>query len=141
VAIQELKKQGSPPRIVIAAGEHARLTALAEKAMERDSPVGAYLLEELSRAYIVPDDACSPYVVRMGSRVTFSDDQTRRTHKVTLVYPADANIDESRVSVLTPVGAALIGLSPAQSIEWPGPDGRMGSLTVLDVTNDDAAPC
>lgn len=129
----------SRPRIVIAASEHARLMNLAEKAAERDSPVGEYLAEELSRAQIVPDDACAPHVVRMGSEVTYNDAATHRTRKVTLVYPGEADIDQNRVSVLTPIGAALIGLSPAQSIEWPSPDGGVGSLTVLDVKND-AAP-
>ncbi|HEX7012823.1 MAG TPA: nucleoside diphosphate kinase regulator [Steroidobacteraceae bacterium] len=130
---QNLVRESSRPRIVIAASEHARLTELAEKAMKSGSPVAEFLAEELSRAHIVPDDACSPHVVRMGSQVTYSDDVARRVHKITVVYPWDADIDKNRVSVLTPVGAALIGLSPAQSIQWPNPDGRMGSLTVLEV--------
>lgn len=130
---QNILRDSSRPRIVIAASEHARLTEIAEKALERGSAVAEFLADELSRAHIVPDDACSPHVVRVGSQVTYSDDVAKRVHKITLVYPWEANIDQNRVSVLTPVGAALIGLSPAQSIEWPNPDGRTGSLTVLDV--------
>jgi regulator of nucleoside diphosphate kinase len=136
MAIQNAGKPGARPRVVIAAGEHARLMRLAEKAMEGDSPVGEYLAEELSRADIVPDNACDPCVVRMGSHVTYNDEATNRTRKVTLVYPQDANIDRSRISILTPIGAALIGLSPAQSIQWPNPAGGMSSLTVLDVKNE-----
>jgi regulator of nucleoside diphosphate kinase len=52
---------------------------------------------------------------------------------VSVVYPTEANIDEQRVSILTPVGAALIGMSPAQCIHWRDPDGRTRILTVLDV--------
>jgi regulator of nucleoside diphosphate kinase len=124
------------PRIVIAASEHARLVTLAERAADRDSPVGDYLVEELSRAQIVPDEACAPDVVRIGSSVTYRDDATQRVRTVSLVYPHDADIALNRVSVLTPIGAALIGLSPGQSIEWPTPDGSMGSITVLEVRND-----
>ncbi|HEX7011416.1 MAG TPA: nucleoside diphosphate kinase regulator [Steroidobacteraceae bacterium] len=137
---QNLVRESSRPRIVIAASEHARLTELAEKAMKGGSDVAEFLAEELSRAHIVPDDACSPHVVRMGSQVTYSDDVARRVHKITVVYPWDADIDKNRVSVLSPVGAALIGLSPAQSIQWPNPDGRMGSLTVLDVKAGGESP-
>jgi regulator of nucleoside diphosphate kinase len=52
------------------------------------------------------------------------------------VYPHDANIDLQRISILTPIGAALIGLSPTQTIQWPSPSGAMESLTVLDVVNE-----
>ena len=91
-----------------------------------------YLIEELSRAHVVPDVACPPHVVQMGSHVTYTDDIAGRTHKVSLVYPSEASIDEHRVSVLSPVGAALIGMSPAQCIHWRDPDGRTRILTVLD---------
>lgn len=121
------------PRIVVTAGEHAVLTGLAEKAIERDSPIGEYLVEELSRASIVPDDDCSPTIVRMGSTVTYREDASGRVRTVTLVYPREANIDQQRISVLTPIGAALIGLSPSQTIEWPTPGGGMETLTVMDV--------
>jgi regulator of nucleoside diphosphate kinase len=121
------------PRIVVAASEHALLTGLAERAIERDSPIGEYLAEELSRAAIVPDDACAPNVVRIGSTVTYREHAAGRTRTVTLVYPKDADIDQQRISILTPIGAALIGLSPGQTIEWPSPGGAMESLTVLEV--------
>lgn len=123
------------PRIVIPAGEHALLTALAERALERDLPVGEYLADELSRASIVPDDACAPNVVRIGSTITYREDSTGRERTVTLVLPKDADIDRQRISVLTPIGAALLGLSPSQTIEWPTPGGKMETLTVLNVTN------
>ena len=123
------------PRIVIKASQHARLTDLAENATRQGLPVADFLMEELSRAHIVADDASFPYVVQMGSQVTYTDDVAGRTHRVCVVYPAEANIDENRVSVLTPVGAALIGMSPAQCIHWRDPDGRTRILTVLDVSS------
>jgi regulator of nucleoside diphosphate kinase len=136
MTVQNFSKPAARPRIVIPESEHTRLTNLAEKAMERDSPVGEYLADELSRAQIVPDENCAPHLVRMGSLVTYSDDASGRTRTVTIVYPKDANIDENRISVLTPIGAALIGMSPGQSIQWPTPDGGTASLTVLDVNNE-----
>ena len=101
--------------------------------MRQGLPVAEYLMEELSRAHVVPDDACPSHVVQMGSHVTYTDDVAGRTHSVSVVYPTEANIDDQRVSVLTPVGAALIGMSPAQCIHWRDPDGRTRILTVLDV--------
>ena len=121
------------PRIVIKASEHARLTNLAEDSRRQGLPVADFLLEELTRAHICADNAISPYVVQMGSQVTYTDDVAGRTHKVFVVYPGEANIDENRVSVLSPVGAALIGMSPAQCIHWRDPNGRTRILTVLDV--------
>lgn len=123
----------SRPRIVIKATQHARLIDIAESAKRQGSPVAEYLMEELSRAHVVPDDACPPHVVQMGSHVTYIDDVAGRTHRVSVVYPTEANIDEQRVSILTPVGAALIGMSPAQCIHWRDPEGRTRILTVLDV--------
>jgi regulator of nucleoside diphosphate kinase len=131
--IRRTDKPPARPRIVIPASEHARLLQIAEQAFERDVPVAGYLVEELSRAHLVPDEACAPHVVRMGSQVTYSDAATNRTHTVTLVYPREADIDSNRISILTPIGAALIGMSPAQSIDWPTPAGGVAELTVLSV--------
>jgi len=124
------------PRIIIAAGEHTILQGLADKALQNDSPIGEYLVDELSRASIVPDGECAPNVVRMGSTVTYREDATARIRKVTLVYPHEADIAQQRVSILTPIGAALIGMSTDQAIQWPSPGGAMESLTVLDVSHD-----
>jgi regulator of nucleoside diphosphate kinase len=120
----------------VAASELPTLLRLAEGAVERNAPAGEYLVEELSRAHIVPDDDIAPQIVRMGSRVTYREDRTARVRKVKLVYPREANIGLNQVSVLTPIGAALIGLSPAQSIQWPSPSGGTEALTVLDVSNE-----
>jgi regulator of nucleoside diphosphate kinase len=124
------------PRIVIAFTEHERLLDLADGAQARDPRVAQFLMDELSRAFVVPDGECAANVVRIGSRVTYREDATARIRRVVLTYPRDARIDQNRISILTPIGAALIGMSVAQSIEWPTPDGRSESLTVLDVANE-----
>lgn len=73
------------PRIVIKASQHARLTDLAENATRQGLPVADFLLEELSRAHIVADEAFFPYVVQMGSHVTYTDDVAGRTHILTVL--------------------------------------------------------
>lgn len=122
---------GSRPRIVISATEFQRLSRLLE--VQPDSPVLDYLSEELSRAQVVPDDQCDPDVVRMGSQVTYVDETTGETREVTLVWPHEAEIATRRVSVLTPIGAALIGLKPGQSIDWTTPGGDPRTLRVTGV--------
>jgi regulator of nucleoside diphosphate kinase len=122
------------PNIMIAASEYARLTVLAERAVAQDSPVGEYLAEELVRAHVVPDEHCEFDVVRMGSHVTYRD-ASGKTRAITVVYPNDADIEAQRISVLTPIGAALIGLRPGQSIQWLMPGGGESLLQVLEVDN------
>jgi regulator of nucleoside diphosphate kinase len=67
----------------------------------------------------------------MGSTLTF--DAEGRTRRVTLVYPTEADIAAGRISVLTPIGTALIGLSQGQSVDWTARDGRRHRLTVVSV--------
>src|SRR3546814_3263969 len=69
----------------------------------------------------------------MGSGVTFIDEKSRAERTVRLVYPAEADIAEGRMSILTPVGAGLIGLSVGQSINWPDRGGIEHRLTIVAV--------
>jgi regulator of nucleoside diphosphate kinase len=120
-------------QIVVSNTEYERLTDLANASMERLPAVAQELLDELELAQIVDDKDLPKDVVRMGSTVTFkSDDGHTRTLK--LVYPADESLDEHRISVMTPVGAALIGLGMGQSISWTARDGKHHRLTVTKVT-------
>jgi len=119
--------------LIVSDAEYERLTDLANASMERLPAVAQELLDELERAQIVADKDVPKDVVRMGSTVTFkSDDGNTRTFK--LVYPAEESLDEHRISVMTPVGAALIGLAEGQSISWTARDGRRHELTVEEVT-------
>ena len=129
--MKRVLKGGALPPIVVTVADEARLTALAMAAQERVPDVAEHLLGEMDRAEVVtgglPDG-----VVGMGSLVEFVDDGGKQ-RRVTLVYPAEADIAQERISVLTPVGAALIGLAVGQSISWSGRDGRPRRLTVLAV--------
>ena len=118
--------------LIVSTADYERLTDLANASMERLPEVARELLDELEDAEIVDDKSVPKDVVRMGSTVTFkSDDGHTRTLK--LVYPADESLDEHRISVMTPVGAALIGLGTGQSISWTARDGKHHRLTVTQV--------
>ena len=91
------------------------------------------LEEELGRARIVDSAAIPADVVTMNSRVRFQDESGEEL-EITLVYPQDADVDQGMVSVLAPVGSALLGLSVGQSIEWPMPKNERRRLRVAAVT-------
>ncbi|MFG3757295.1 nucleoside diphosphate kinase regulator, partial [Klebsiella pneumoniae] len=92
-----------------------------------------FLAREIDRAAVLPQDHPADDVVTMQSGVTFRDDVTGQTRSVTLVYPDEADVDAGRISILTPIGAALIGLSPGQTIAFQTPAGGWRSLTVITV--------
>jgi regulator of nucleoside diphosphate kinase len=120
------------PDIVISETDHARLSRLAEGLLERLPEVAGELLTEVERAKVVARDALPRNVVAMGSSVEYATEEGQ-TRRVTLVYPDEADIAKDRISVLTPIGAALIGLGEGQSITWTTRDGRTRELRVLRV--------
>lgn len=123
------------PDIVLSAADHQKLIVLAMAGTGHSAEAADDLLYELERASVLPDAALPDDSIAMGSRVRYrSADGT--TREVTLVYPADADIAAGRISVLTPVGTALIGLRTGQSISWRTRDGRVQHLTVLGVTHN-----
>jgi len=126
------------PPIVVSESDHERLTGLATAALERLPETAGELLAEMERAEVVGAPAVPANVVRMGSAVTFQPDGGAK-RRITLVYPAEENIALSKVSIMTPIGAALIGLAEGQAIQWTARDGRRHALTVLKVERP-AAP-
>jgi regulator of nucleoside diphosphate kinase len=121
------------PHIIISRTDADRLSALAEQ-MERSSPLATQLLlDEIDRAEIREDHAVPDTVVGMHSIVEFQDEAHGKSRIVELVYPAEADIGQGRISVLTPVGAGLIGLSAGQTIMWPDRDGHERPIRILKV--------
>ena len=120
------------PAIIVSTVDLERLSGLALAAMDRVPDVANALIAEMDRATVLDVSAVPASVVRMGSTVRFrsGDGKERR---VELVFPVDADIAAGRISVLTPVGAALIGLSEGQSISFTTRDGREQRLTVVEV--------
>ncbi|HMM54686.1 MAG TPA: nucleoside diphosphate kinase regulator [Candidatus Desulfobacillus sp.] len=107
--------------LLIADADYARLAPLAGD---------ADLAEELSLATVIPMERMPGDVVRMHSRVTYRDEHSGERREVVLVYPEEADPASGKISVLAPVGSALLGLKEGQSIEWPFPDGRPRRLLI-----------
>lgn len=125
-------KKQRKPAITMTRSDHERLSRLAETYTARNPDVADELLAELDRARIVEDGRIASDVVRMGSTLRFTSD-LGEDRRVSLVFPGEADIAEGRISILTPIGAALIGLSAGQSIDWTARDGRVHRLTVETV--------
>ena len=109
------------------------MDALAEGAQRRSPELADRLMDELSRAKVVANDKLRNDVVAIGRHVTYRDESTGQTKTVQLVFPEDADISLGQVSVITPIGVALIGLSEGASFRWETRDGTTRKLTVLGV--------
>jgi len=121
------------PRIIMAETEVEHLSTLALQ-MEQAAPVATdMLLQEIDRAEVIPDNEMPEHVVRMRSTVRFEDGANGVTRSVLLVYPKEADIAAGKISVLSLVGAGLIGLSVGQEIEWPDREGHQRLLRVIKV--------
>jgi regulator of nucleoside diphosphate kinase len=122
------------PPITVSAMDYDRLVWIATAGVSRQVDKAAKMLaEELERAKIVTPGALRPDVVTMHSAVEYQDNVTGEVCRVTLVYPGEQDPRAGRVSVLTQVGAALIGMSEGQSMEWQGTTGGWRGLTVRRV--------
>ncbi|MFB9949261.1 nucleoside diphosphate kinase regulator [Rhizobium puerariae] len=118
--------------IVVGKTDHGKLMRLANGLMERNPDLAEELVGELERASVADDAAIPAGTVQMGSTVEYrtGGDPPRR---VTLVYPVDADIAQGRISILTPVGTALLGLSVGQTIDFVANDGRQHLMTIVSV--------
>ncbi|WP_257454374.1 nucleoside diphosphate kinase regulator [Archangium lipolyticum] len=119
------------PRIVVTSTDMERLRTLIDTTA---GDLAEALDAELLRAEVVEPTQVPPDVVTMNSRVVYEDEDTHEKREVTLSYPKDASLQQGRVSVLAPVGAALLGLSEGQEIEWELPGGKHKRLRILSVT-------
>jgi len=128
------------PPVLLSADDFSRLTSLANATLAHHPGEDAQLLiGELDRADIVPDGWIPPGVVTMNSYVEFRDDPAGTVRRLQLVYPHQANFKEGRLSVLSQVGAALVGLAEGQSINWRARNGGDRCLTVLRASADPLA--
>jgi regulator of nucleoside diphosphate kinase len=110
--------------------------ALAEIAMSNQArhPVtAALLLAEIDRATLHRADTIPADVVTMGAIVEFVDEARGTSRTVQLVYPREADTAQGRISILTPLGAGLIGMRTGQSILWPDRKGSERSLNIVKV--------
>jgi len=125
------------PAIIVDEAHVGRLTQLANSALDRLPVVADFLLDELERARVVKSGAFPADAANMGSWVSFTDRGSGQTRTVQLVYPEEADIGLGRISVLTPIGAALLGLSAGQQMRWLTRDGAPRDLVVSAVSLTD----
>jgi regulator of nucleoside diphosphate kinase len=111
-------------KLIISEQDYARLSKLIDSEILED---------ELSRAVLVPADQVPANVVKMHSRVTYVDESNGTSREVELVYPEEADSSAGKISVLSPVGSALLGLQVGQTIEWLFPNQQSRLLRVINV--------
>ena len=127
-------KQVTLPPITISTIDYDRLSWIATAGVNgQHYTVAEMLADELDRAMIASPGAIRPDIVTMHSEVEYQDEVTGDVRRTTVVYPGEEDADAGRISVLTPVGAALIGLSEGQSMEWQGPTGGRRKVKVRRV--------
>lgn len=123
------------PTILVSKTDHGRLTLLANGLLDKKPELADELLSELERAQVVEAEAIPADTIQMGTTLEYEPDDGHK-RRVTLVYPAEADITEGKVSILTPIGTALLGLRPGQTIDWVANDQRSHHLTVVSVGKD-----
>lgn len=109
------------PSLIITARDLARLRRVIDL---HDTSAAEQLEAELQRATVVDPREVPPTVVTMNSEVAYEDLATGERRVVRVVFPNEADAGRGKVSVMAPIGSALIGLSVGQEIEWRVPGGR-----------------
>ena len=133
-AVSDQRFMTATPALCITAEDMARLRTIVERALEGSRAAAAEQLElELDRARVVPQGQIPHDIVTMRSRILFEDLETGRRREATLVYPEEASMDQSKVSILAPVGLAVLGLKVGDTIQWPLPHARLARLRILEV--------
>ena len=127
------RKAAARPPIELRETDAERISNLALEAEARQPQVTELLLGEINRAKVVPDSRLPADVVAMQSTVKFVDEASGIERTLQLVYPKDADIEAGRISVLSLVGAGLLGLRPGQSISWPDRAGKQRELQIIEV--------
>ena len=127
------KRGATRPPIHISEGDYDVISGLALTMEQRNPKLAKLILDEINRANVddpseLPDD-----VVTLGSEVTFVDDLSETARRMRLVLPSEANYEAGAISVMTSVGAGLIGMRVGSEIDWPCPDGRPRVLKILEV--------
>lgn len=121
------------PSITVSTLDLERLEALMAQASRAALPYVEALETELARAIAVDPEQMPADVATMNSVLRYRDLATQQEHRVTLVYPQHLASTEGAISVLAPVGSALLGLRVGQSIHWQVPGGHLIELELLGI--------
>ena len=131
IALKYAKKHKTP---VEPADLAAPVISFEDYARLRQYPLNDELAEELDRAIVVQKEQVPENAVTMHARCTYLDQRLGTQRQIELVYPDEADPATGKISVLTPVGSALIGLRVGQEIAWVFPDGSVRRLKVTGVS-------
>ncbi len=124
----------SRPEIILSSLDSERLYSLIDS-LPKNSVAGIEdLEEELSRAKIVEPKEIPANIVTMNSTVRFLVESTQKEFELTLVYPKNVDSNGKTISILAPVGSALLGLSIGDQIEWPKPGGGFLKVQITEIT-------
>lgn len=125
----------SQKTITFSTTDHLALQARLARSLPgntRNRDIWDSLREELARASLLPAEAMPPKIVRVGSSFAVSDLDNGEIDRFTLVWPEQADVERGRLSVLTPLGVALLGFSEGDEITWRMPGG-LRRLTLIEV--------
>ncbi len=128
------------PPIIIARRDHARLERLADDALRERHPVGRFLMSEIRRAVVFDASEVPEGVVRLNEWVTYRVDGSRQSESRILVCPDELRNGQIELSVLSPLGAALLGMSIGQRIKFFSIEGGLHFAIVEDVVAPPGAP-
>lgn len=120
------------PKLIVSSLDAERLERLLQSLPAGAFPGKASLQEELERADIVEPQEIPATVVTMNSTVRFRVETTGEEFTLTLVYPRDMDGSSDKISILAPVGSALLGLSQGDEIEWPRPGGGVLRVRIVE---------
>lgn len=121
------------PKVIISSLDAERLEKLIDALPDTAFPGKKDLEAELARAQIVAPKDVPPTVVTMNSTVRFAVESSRDEFQLTLVYPKDIDTSGEKISILAPVGSALLGLTQGDEIEWPKPGGGVLRVRIKEV--------
>lgn len=127
--------KASRPEITVSTADLDRLEGLLGELRAGAPEIADGLRAELDRARIVEPEEMPADVVTMNSTVRFADEESGKEFERTLCYPEEATGGADKVSILAPLGSALLGLSVGQRIDWPVPGGRMAHIRILEVVS------
>ncbi len=121
------------PKIVLSEIDAERLEKLLDSLPDAAFPGKAELLAELERAEVMAPEAIPPNVVTMNSTVSFSISSSSDVFTLTLVYPKDVDNSGTTISILAPVGSAMLGLATGEQIEWSKPGGGTMKVRIDEI--------
>ena len=139
MSTSQKSRRSRRPKITLSTTTLSELESLSEGMMRRNPELADRLIEEIGRARIVAPDRLQADIVDLGRMFSYRDETAGEDHTGTLVLPQHADISSGRISVVTPIGVALIGLAEDAAFYWETLDGQRRELKILKVFPSETA--